>query len=209
MGASSSSGELAFLLDGGGARAAYQAGYLRGMGTLLPDLEVPVLVGVSAGAINATWLASRPGNFAERTEGLAQVWTELTSGDVFDVRPRRLAARALRWVVTLAGGGHADDPRGLLDNAPLRDMLGRVYDTPDGSLPGIAERIANGSLRALAVTATAYATGQAITFVQGRALHGWERPQRRSRHGEIRLEHVMASAALPFLFPAEKLTDGW
>lgn len=202
-------GELAFLLDGGGARAAYQAGYLRGLGKLLPDLQVPILVGVSAGAINATWLASRPGNFAERTEGLAQVWLGLNSGKVFDVRPRRLAARALRWMMTLAGGGRGHDPRGLLDNAPLRRMLADVYESPTGELPGIAQRIEDGTLRALAVTATAYSTGQSVTFVQGRPLRGWERPQRRSRMCEIRVEHVMASAALPMLFPAEKLSDGW
>lgn len=205
----SAPGELAFLLDGGGARAAYQAGYLRGLGRLLPDLEVPILVGVSAGAINAVWLASRPGNFRQRTESLAEVWGALTSSDVVDVRGPRLAARAIRWAARLGGGGRGRDPRGLLDNAPLRATLRRVLECPDGGLPGVAERLADGRLRALAVTATAYATGRSITFVQGRQLTHWERPTRRSREGEVRLEHVLASAALPFLFPAVELDDGW
>jgi NTE family protein len=201
--------ELALLLDGGGARAAYQAGYLRAIGRMLPELSVDVLVGVSAGAINATWLASQPGSFGERTEGLARLWEQLTTRDVVGVRGRDIAGRALRWVLRLGTGGRVADPRGLLDNEPLRRFLARVFKSEDGSLPGIARNIEAGTLRALAVTASSYATGQSITFVQGRSLQDWDRPQRQSRRCEIRVEHVLASSALPFLFPAEQLDDGW
>lgn len=201
--------ELALLLDGGGARAAYQAGFLRALGRRLPDLEVNVLVGVSAGAINAAWLASRPGNFGERTEGLAQLWAGLSTGEVIDVRLHRLAWRALRWLLRLGTGGRTEDPRGLLDNTPLRGFLARALESPDGTLPGIARNIAEGPLRAVAITATAYTTGQSVTFSQGRELELWERPQRRSQQVALGLDHVLASAALPFLFPAQGIDGRW
>jgi NTE family protein len=202
-------GELAILLDGGGARAAYQAGFLRALGRMLPELRVEVLVGVSAGAINAVYLASRRGRFGDRTEGLVELWRHVRTADVFDVRPSALALRALRWLLRLGTGGRAPDPRGLLDNTPLRRYLAQVLDSTDGRLPGIAQNIDRGALKALAVVASSYGTGQSITFVQGRDLVDWQRPQRRSRSCEVRLEHVLASAALPFLFPAEQLDDGW
>ena len=201
--------ELAFLLYGGGARAAYQAGYLRGLGRLLPDLKVDILVGVSAGAINAAGLASGAGNFRERTENLARLWSELTTADVFDVRGYRLLGRALRWLRRLGGGGHFSDPHGLLDNSPLRTLLTRVLGSDGSHLPGIVANIERGDLHAIAILASSYETGQSVSFVQGGDLDGWERPQRRGQSCVIGIQHVMASAALPLLFPAEEVDGSW
>ncbi|MDH3626325.1 MAG: patatin-like phospholipase family protein [Acidobacteriota bacterium] len=201
--------ELAFLLYGGGARAAYQAGYLRGLGRLLPDLRVDIIVGISAGAINAAGLASIPGNFRERTEELARLWSELTTSDVFDVRGYRLLRRSLHWILKLGGGGRFSDPRGLLDNSPLRALLSRVLPSEDGQLLGVTDKMDRGELHALAILASSYETGRSVSFVQGRELNGWQRPHRIGVSCEIGIRHVMASAALPFLFPAERVDGTW
>ena len=203
--------ELAIVMDGGGARAAYQVGFLRAVARRYPDLRVDVLTGVSAGAINATYLAATRGTFGERVEGLARLWSGLRIEDVIDPRPARLSWRAVRWGLRLASGGryHGRNPRSLVDTRPLREFLHRALASEDGTLPGIQANIDRGELRAFAVTATSYSTGQTITYVQGRDIRGWERPNRRSRHVDVRIEHVMASSALPFLFPAVRLEDGW
>lgn len=201
--------DLAIVLDGGGARAAYQVGFLHAVARELPDLRVSVLHGVSAGAINATWLASRPGSFHARVHALRRLWTQLGIDDVLETRSSRLLWRAVRWATRLGSGGRLANPRGLLDTRPLRAFLHHALESPGGRLPGIAANLASGDLTSLAVTATSYATGQSITFVQGRAIRDWERPMRRSRASEISVSHVLASCALPFLFPAEEVAGEW
>ena len=96
---------LALMMGGGGALAAYQVGALAALAEATPDLRVSILSGVSAGAINVVALGSRRGNFAARTEGLEEAWLELTPEKVFQVAPRRVAWRALRWLVRLGSGG--------------------------------------------------------------------------------------------------------
>ncbi|HEU4428009.1 MAG TPA: patatin-like phospholipase family protein, partial [Myxococcota bacterium] len=88
-------GEVALVMSGGGARAAYQVGFLRALARRIPDFAPPILTGVSAGAINAAFLASRAGSFAANVEALTQVWSGLSVDQVFHVEPWRLAARVL------------------------------------------------------------------------------------------------------------------
>jgi len=198
------SGEVALVMSGGGARAAYQVGFLRALARRMPEFAPPILTGVSAGAINAAFLASRAGSFAANVEALTQLWSALSVDQVFHVEPWRLAARVLRTGVKLTSGGVIKErrPYALVDTSPLRRVLEVALHADDGALPGIEANLALGRLRALAITASSYSTGQSVTFVQGRGVAHWERADRRSALAKLRVEHVMASSALPLFFPA-------
>ena len=139
------------------------------------------------------------------------MWSELAPEDVMQTRPLSLARIALRWGLRLVSGGRyrSESLRGFLDTEPLRQLLHRVYGAPNGELEGIQAKIEAGALEAVAVTATSYSTGQSVTFCQGRAIEDWERPNRRSRACRLGVQHVLASSALPILFPAVRLPDGW
>lgn len=203
--------DLALVMTGGGARAAYQVGFLAAVARRVPAFDAPILTGVSAGAINAVYLASRGGSFLERIEGLASTWSDLTPEQVMDTDSLRLGRSAFRWFLRLASGGRyrPQTERSLVDTAPLRAFLSTVLESREGAIPGIAERLRSGDLRALAVTATSYSTGRSVTFCQGETIRDWERPGRRSQACELGIDHVMASSALPLLFPAVGIDGGW
>jgi NTE family protein len=203
--------DLALVMSGGGARAAYQVGFLRALAQRFPELELPILTGVSAGAINAALLASREGSFAARTEALADVWRSLHPGDVYHVGALALARNVARTALRLVSGGAFKTRRlyALVDTAPLASLLERALGAQQGEIPGIERNLASGALHAVAVTASSYATGQSITFVQGRDIYLWERAHRRSLACKLKVEHVMASAALPLLFPAVEVGGQW
>lgn len=198
-------GRPALVLSGGGARAAYQVGVLRHIARRRPESRFPVLTGVSAGAINIAYLASHTGSIRDATESLARHWRSLTTRNIFRSDPVSVARTAARWLWTLGSAGSRLGPsaRSLVDTGPLRQFLRRVLDPP-----GIAENIAEGRLRAAAITATSYQTGRTVTFVQGGPdVKLWERPQRRAVHDHLTVDHVMASSALPVLFPAERVGE--
>jgi NTE family protein len=198
------SGEVALVMSGGGARAAYQVGFLRALARRLPDFSPPILTGVSAGAINAAFLAGQTSSFAASVESLTQLWSRLTVDKVFYVDALRLAARVLRTGAKLTSGGAIEGrrPYSLVDTSPLRKFLDLALHADDGVLPGVAHNIALGRLRALAITASSYTTGQSVTFVQGKTAETWERADRKSVATTMRVDHVMASSALPLFFPA-------
>jgi len=205
-------GELAVVLGGGGARGAYQVGVLRYVGRRFPDLRISILTGVSVGSINTVYLANHPGNLGEQTAGLAELWAKLSVDRVFRVDARSLLGHGARFLGQLAlwGGVRGAPPfRGLVDSQPLAETLRRELCSRDGSLPGIAANLERGPLRAVALTATHYATGATITWCQGRGIREWDRPQRRSVTSQIRVEHVMASAAIPLFFPAIRIGESW
>jgi NTE family protein len=205
---------LALMLSGGGARAAYQVGFLRILAREFPGIIPDILTGVSAGGINAAYLAARQEPFADKVENLARVWTGIRIDDVFRVDLRDLASRSVRWGGRLLSGGKYPMPpaRSLVDTAPLRGLLGRLFEAKDGRITGIAKNLHAGWLRALALTASSYSTGQSVTWVQTRedgGIETWERPQRKSTTCILGVEHVMASAALPFFFPAVEVDGAW
>jgi NTE family protein len=206
--------DLALVLTGGGARAAYQVGFLRFLARELPDLVPGIITGVSAGGINAAYLAARQEPFDIKIENLATLWSGLRLEDVFRVDLRHLTSRTLRWGGRLLGGGRSPLPpaKSLVDTAPLRALLERALEAPGGAVTGIARSLGDGWLRAFAMTASSYTTGQSITWVQTRddcAMPLWERPQRKSEHCSLRVDHVMASSALPFFFPAIEVDGAW
>jgi NTE family protein len=205
---------LALTLSGGGARGAYQAGVLERLGQTLDQLEVGIITGVSAGAINAAFLANYRGSFQAATRELSALWSRLAMEDVLRGAPVEMAKNVTRWGVQLLSGGLETLPRvrGLLDTAPLRAMLGRVLSDDSGELSGVRRNLAEGRLGAFAVTTTSYATGQAMTFAQlapDRPNVAWQRPYRTGSSAVIRIDHVMASAAIPLLFPAVEIDGTW
>ena len=200
-------GRLGIVLTGGGARAAYQVGLLRCLAREFPDLRIDVLTGVSAGAINAVFLANFRGDLKNAAEELSQLWLSLTPEKVFSVAPWSLLRRILLFNLRMLMGGARGAPkiRGMVDTEPLRRYLHKALETPDGTLPGIEKNLESGQLSALALTTIEYATAETITWVQANEPEMWQRTQRHSEATEITLDHVMASAALPILFPATRI----
>lgn len=204
----------ALTLLGGGARGAYQAGALERLGQALPALEFDIFTGVSAGAINAAYLANSPAGFAESARTLCALWSKLRMEHVVRASSSEMLGNVARWSAQLLSGGiqPLSQAQGLLDTAPLRALLREVLPAPDGRLSGVEQKLEQGRLSALAVTTTSYETGQAVTFAQQAPQHepvSWRRPQRVGRSALIRVEHVLASAAIPILFPAVEIAGTW
>ena len=206
-------GSRALVLMGGGARTAYQVGVLRAVSRLLAQHGHPaqafpfqVLLGTSAGALNATYLASHASGGLAAFDGLASFWQQLRSDQVF-----RLEALRWPWPNLLTAGltlmRQVRRHRALLDTLPLVNTLHRHIP-----LEGIETALRDRHLEALGVTASSYTTGEHWTFYQTRpdaSVAPWRRPGRRSGAQPIVIEHLMASSAIPFLFPAVPLwVDG-
>jgi NTE family protein len=206
---------LGLVLSGGGARAAYQVGVLRILAREFPEAVPDILTGVSAGGINAAFLASRPEPYQQKIDDLAEMWSNLHIQEVFSVDLHNLGWRAMRWGGRLLSGGKSPLPpaKSMVDTKPLREVLEReLHATGSNPIEGINKSLHDGWLRAFALTATSYTTGQSITWVQTRedcAMPAWERPMRKSCMCAINVDHVMASSALPFFFPAIQVEDQW
>ena len=206
--------DLALILTGGGARAAYQVGVLRFLAHEFPDMVPGILTGVSAGGINAAYLAAHQEPFPSKVENLAQAWGGLRIDDVFKVDLRDLASRTVRWGGRLLSGGKYPMPpaRSMVDTTPLRHLVAHLLEAEGDEIPGIAKSLRAGSLRAIALTASNYTTGQSVTWMQTRencSIQTWERPQRKSASCVLRVDHVLASSALPFFFPAIHVDGAW
>lgn len=202
---------MALLLTGGGARAAYQVGVMRSLVRIFPDLHFPILTGVSAGAINLAVLANVPDRFPEAVARLAGHWETLTLDQVFRTEFRALGTNMARWLFrVLSGGADLLPPmRGMVDTAPLRRFLQRVLDVPDGILHGVAENIRSGRLSAVGITTTKYPTAQSVTWVQAAAVQPWNGLQRCGVPATLTVDHIMASCSLPLVFPAAQLNNAW
>lgn len=202
---------LALVLSGGGARGAYQAGVLRGLARRLPALRFSIITGVSAGAINATFMAAHPGSVAEAAGELCDLWMGLQVENVFRVDASSLARYFTHWAARLASGSVADaaDVAGLVDTRPLYETIRHASATVDGEYIGIERNLERGWLKACALTALNYTTGQTVTWVQGHKVPSWHQPRHRSILSRICVDHVMASSSLPLFFPAVRLGDIW
>lgn len=205
------SNDLALVLTGGGARAAYQVGIMRCLANHMPEANLPIITGVSAGAINAAYLAAHRGSLVDAAQGLSDLWESLEPDNIYRVGTFHLLGKFARWGLRLASGGSkaAPEPESLLDVTPLREILSSTLGTVDGNIEGIQDNIDAGRLKALALSTLKYSTGRTITWVQGRDFKTWERPRRRGIQTRIQIPHVMASAALPLMFPAVKIADAW
>lgn len=201
------------ILSGGGARAAYQVGVLqalaeirRAAGQVGGPNPFPVIAGTSAGAINATALACRADDFDAAVATLADVWRQFRAGQVYRADSLGVVRVGARWVTMMSIGWalarwRRVSPRSLLDNAPLADLLAALVDT------GRVEQMKrSGHLRGLAVTASSYGSGLHVTFYDAvNDLLPWTRSQRIAVRTPIRIAHLLASSAIPFVFPAVAL----
>ncbi len=192
------------ILSGGGARAAYQVGVLGAIADLLGDScrnPFPVIVGTSAGAINAVGLACGALHFASAVRRLNEVWQAFHCSDVYRSDWPGVLRQASRFLGHSLLGLGKDLPVALLDSSPLGDLLARELD-----FSGIAAAVRMRQLRAVAVTAFGYESGQAVTFYQGRAtIDPWFRHRRVGVPTRLKLEHLLASAAIPLIFPPVKV----
>ncbi len=196
--------KIAFALSGGGARAAYQTGVLCHIAERLPDLRVPILTGVSAGGINLGFLASYRGSFREATRALRRRWLSLTTEEVFETNPSSLFRGGVRVGASLLTGGSSLGPRfrSLVDTSPLRAFIERSL-----AVGAIDERLTAGELEAVGLTALSYQTGRTVLFVQGDTPIRTTPASAHHRvvRARITVEHILASAAIPILFPAVKI----
>ena len=191
------------VLTGGGARAAYQVGVVKAVRDILGNPvrnPFPIVCGTSAGAINAATLAVFADNFSRGVANLLEVWEHMHCDQIYHTDPWRIMKTGARWLGALMLMSRRN-PVSLLDNQPLREMLEKNLD-----FGKIQSHIDSGALYAVCVTASGYTTGQSVSFFQGGSgLEGWERNQRIGAAVPLKLELLLASAALPFIFPAVKV----
>ncbi|MBL8436269.1 MAG: patatin-like phospholipase family protein [Zoogloea sp.] len=198
-------GRVALVLTGGGARAAYQVGALMAVREVWgkrPDNPFPILCGTSAGAINAVALAVFSADFNAGVRKLAYIWRNFNVGQIYRSDTLAIAESVLRWGSAIFLGWLIhQSPRSLLDNSPLRTLLEKHLD-----FTRIAQAVADGHLQAVTVTASGYTSGESLSFFQGREdLQPWRRAQRVGLRTELQIDHLMASSAIPFVFPAVRI----
>jgi len=196
-------GRAGLVLTGGGARAAYQIGVLKAVRELLGAPKAnpfPILCGTSAGAVNATSLAAQADNFAGAVENLVDVWEAMHCEHIYRTDVAHIMRSGARWLASMMLLSRRN-PLSLLDNTPLRDTISRLL-----RFEHIQTHIDAGRLYAVCVTASGYSSGQSVSFYQGRAsIESWERRQRIGAAVTLKAEYLLASAALPFIFPAIKV----
>lgn len=198
-------GKAALVLTGGGARAAYQVGVL----TAIREIRgrragnpFPIICGTSAGGINAAALAVFSSDFNGAVRKLAWIWRNFHVEQVYRADARALLSTGVRWGAALTFGWLIrQTPRSLLDNSPLRGLLSRVLD-----FSAIDRAIAAGHLHALSVSASGYSSGENLAFFQAvPEIKPWRRAQRVGMRTRIGLPHLLATSAIPFVFPAVRI----
>jgi NTE family protein len=197
---------VGLVLPGGGARAAYQVGVLKAIAHMLPDSPnpFPIIVGTSAGAVAATVLAAEAFRWQRSVAALEAVWANFHVPQVFLVDAPSMLRSGMHWLLSLLSGGVLlPPPQALFDYSPLRRLLARSIDWRH-----LKRSIDGGHLRALALCATSYNSASSVAFFQAAdAVCPWLRQQRVGRRTALALDHLMASLAVPFLFPPVKLGD--
>jgi NTE family protein len=191
------------VLTGGGARAAYQVGVIKAVRDILGNPAVspfPIVCGASAGAINATALAAGADDFPRAVASLLEVWENMHCAQIYRTDLPNIIRTGARWLTALMLFSRRN-PVSLLDNTPLRELIERLLP-----FERIQQNIDDGVLYAVSVTASGYTSGQSVSFFQGGSgLDNWERNQRIGAAVTLKPDYLLASAALPFIFPAVKV----
>jgi NTE family protein len=199
--------KIGLVLPGGGARAAYQVGVLRAISDLLPARAInpfPVVSGTSAGAVNATAIAVHADRFRVAVGNLERVWRNFQVEQVFRADTASMLRASLHWLFAMMSGGWLlPPPKSLFDNSPLRELLKQQFD-----FGRIAASIEEGHLDAIAMSTAGYASTRSVSFFQGKpGCTPWTRTRRAGEPTTLSVEHLMASVAVPFLFPPVLLGD--
>jgi NTE family protein len=200
---------IALILTGGGARAAYQVGVLKAVRELLPEPRknpFDIYCGTSAGAINAATMASWAENFGAGVDHLSHVWENFSAHQVYRTDVLGVLSSGASWLTALMFGWLTHrTPKSLLDNTPLRQLL-----TDGLNFSRIDQAIENQALHSVSITCSGYSSGQSVTFFQGpKDAQAWQRSQRVSAHVKLTVDHLLASSAIPFIFPAVKVNREW
>ena len=202
------------ILTGGGARAAYQVGVLQAVAQIKRDAGVngnpfDIIAGTSAGAINAASLACGADRFDHAVDALFRLWSQLRVERVYRADALGVVRTGTRWMTMMSLGWairrwRKSQPKSLLDNSPLRELLQSSLN-----LERLPRLLAAGKLRALAISGSSYSSGQHVTFYQSaQPIAPWLRSQRIAVPAQLTVDHLMASSAIPFIFPAQALDLG-
>ncbi len=200
--------KIGLILGGGGARAAYQVGVLKAISEIYPESdEQPfrIITGTSAGSINAIGLAGNSGTFKANVDKVVSVWENFQLHHVFKSDAACLIRQMLKWLAAtlLPFGWGGETPDSLLDNSPLRELL-----TKHVEFGHINTAIEQGKLDAVCVNATSYATGKSVSFFQAKPeVSEWKRAFRYGQRGDIDVDKLMASSAIPAIFPSVKIDN--
>lgn len=206
------SGRVGLLLTGGGARAAYQMGVLKAIARIGRESGAPrtspyqVIAGTSAGAINAAALACQADRFDAAVSEVVDVWSQFRSEQVYRTDSLGVIRTGAPWLTMMSFGWalhrwRRARPRSLLDNSPLETLLLRMV-----RFDRLPKLMADGELHALAVTASSYSSGEHVTFYEcHQDIQPWTRSQRLAVRTRLGVRHLLASAAIPFVFPATSL----
>ncbi len=206
-------GKTALVLTGGGARAAYQVGVLQAMMLIRRDSgekhrgnPFQIISGTSAGALNGMALACRADHFEIAVRAMVEIWRDMRCEQVYHSDSLGVIRSGAQWLTLFSLGWalarwRRARPRSLLDNEPLRELLPDMFKI--NRLPKLME---DGHLHAVAVSASSYTTGEHVTFYDcAEPVASWDRSQRISVRDQLSIEHLMASSAIPFVFPAVEL----
>lgn len=201
--------QYALMLTGGGARAAYQVGVLKAITNFLPrnqSTPFPIICGTSAGAINATTLACFASCYHLGVRKLDWVWKNLQPSDIYESGFQSVFGYLLK---NYFRGSKSEDmqsrPTSLLNNQPLRQLLRKTLD-----FSRIDNNIDRGHLHALCITASSYTSHDSISFYQSnKEVQPWQRSKRQGQPAQMNVEHLMASSAIPLVFPTVKLGNDY
>ncbi len=194
--------KIGLVLPGGGARGAYQVGVLKAISDIQGRAEkspFDVISGTSAGAINASMITSEIYNFHQSIIKLENVWGGFRTNQIYRTEKLFMLKQSLHWLLTLISGGLlTQNPRSLLDNQPLRDLLKEKIN-----FESINHNIYSGALDALIITAASYEQKESVSFfTTSTEVENWKKVGRSGKRSDINVEHLMASVALPLIFPA-------
>jgi len=203
-----SAAKLGLVLSGGGSRAAYQAGVLKGLVEIKPDIKIPILTGLSAGAINVAFLAGEAASMPRAIHRLCKLWSELRTDQVFRSDFATLMMTGIRLIMDLSLGGiyRHTASSSLLKTDPLERLLSEVIQ-----FENIPKNLELGNIEAVSVAATDYGNTESVSFFSSRdhSAMPWTRKRRRSESVNLGVEHIMASSALPILFPPIRVRDSY
>ena len=196
--------KIGLILTGGGARAAYQVGVLKAIAEFMPyrsRMPFDVVCGTSAGALNAVTLAVNARHFRKGVRYLHNIWNNAHIHEIYRSDVIGVAANSGRWIMGLllsVLGSNRYNRVSLLDNRPMRTFLERTLPCEL-----IQQNIDDGLVHAVSVTASGYGSGHSVTFYQGAPeIKPWKRARRLGVPTQISIQHMLASSAIPFMFPA-------